>query len=69
MLCYNVINGKRRKEPSQSLKGLSMYTYSNNQKRSDAISCTKGQAARIIKDILSGAAEKPAKHVIFTYNK
>ena len=69
MLCYNVNNGKRRKEPSQSLKGLSMYIYSNDQKRSDAISCTNGRAAKIIKDILSGKVEKAAKHVIFTYNK
>ena len=69
MLCYNVNNGKRRKEPSQSLKGLSMYIYGNNQKRSEAIHCTKGQAVNVIKDILSGATEKQAKHLTFTYNK
>lgn len=46
-----------------------MYIYGNNQKRSEAIHCTKGQAVSVIKDILSGATEKQAKHLTFTYNK
>lgn len=46
-----------------------MYVYSNNQKRSDAISLKKWQAAGAIKDILSGKTKKQAKHLTFTYNK